>query len=60
MKREYGTGVSTKIIFFNDTPEDMFYSGSDSWSGRWQVSPPEKVKHDIKTIALLIAEFNFD
>jgi len=43
MKREYGTGVSTKIILFNDTPEDMFYSGSDSWSGRWQVSPPEKI-----------------
>lgn len=42
------TPSSTKIILFNDTPDNLTYSGSDSWSGRWQILPP-------KTVKLLIA-----
>ena len=40
MKANYGVGVSTKIILYNGTPETLNYAESDSWSGRWEVSPP--------------------
>lgn len=44
MKANYGVGVSTKIILFNGTPETLTYAESDSWSGRWEVSPPLAVR----------------
>ena len=29
LKADYGNGVSTKIIFFNDSPEDLIFGDSD-------------------------------
>lgn len=43
LKADYGNGVSTKIIFFNDSPEDLIFGDSDHSSGRWQNEPPARI-----------------
>ena len=47
MKSDYGNGVSTKIILYNDTPESLTLSDTDHFSGRWEVHPPYVVSNDL-------------
>ena len=35
--------ASTRIILYNGTPDNLTLAGSDHYSGRWQVPPPNTV-----------------
>ena len=43
MKAESGCGVSTRIVLLNETPESLFFTGSDDYAGGFGVRPPAEV-----------------
>ena len=42
-KNDWGYGVSSKVIIFNDTPNELILSDLDQFSGRFEIFPPKKV-----------------
>lgn len=43
MKHNYGDGVSSRIIVFNNTKDDMHFQSDQHFSGRWENFPPAKI-----------------
>eukprot|EP01084_Bolivina_argentea_P237971 399831_1 len=43
MKSEWGDGVSSKIMVNNNTSGDLYLIGKDSYSGRFDYDPPDKI-----------------
>ncbi len=40
MKENSGNGVSSRIILFNNTKDDMHFQSDQHFSGRWENTPP--------------------
>ena len=42
-KYDFGYGFSSKVIIFNDTPNELILSDIAEFSGRMEIFPPKKV-----------------
>ena len=43
LKKDYGTGVSSKLIVFNGSSDTLVLSDSEHFWGRWENEPPAEV-----------------